>query len=491
MAKQTATIEDIPHELVETPAGATAEIPTVQDTIKNEIRKFNLADSAIAELKKQYGGLKIQDANDTKAYKAVTEALAIVRTKRTSVEKKRKELKASYLETGRAIDAEAARLTVLLEEIETPLTNEKKRIDDEKENARLEKERQEQERLQGRVSALLENGMMFNGSFYAIGETITVDVVTLKQFPDEHFTLLLDKVRAENQKILNAKAEQERLANEERDRIEKQRQEQEAERLRLENEWKEMDRQREEMKAQRVELRKQVLINAGFIYAYGHSLYDSEMQMKFKDAGEIRIRVGDFAELSGDAWDAKFFEIRAQVNRFRVMQEEEDQKLPKQKAEDEKKIREQEAERQRTRGRVRELAALFNNQLKHDSAGNLYAEFKVEGGTEYFQAFMGDIVKMDDAAWGTHVNQLRDSWEDLAGRADDYTKAQERKAEEARKAAMSDVERVDAFLLSVTEVMKASPEVENPEIKKALNDFREDVEGSASGLIGILSAFKK
>lgn len=487
MAKQTATIEDIPHELVETPAGATAEIPTVQDTIKNEIRKFNLADSAIAELKKQYGGLKIQDANDTKAYKAVTEALAIVRTKRTSVEKKRKELKASYLETGRAIDAEAARLTVLLEEIETPLTNEKKRIDDEKENARLEKERQEQERLQGRVSALLENGMMFNGSFYSIGETITVDVVTLKQFPDEHFTLLLDKVRAENQKILNAKAEQERLANEERDRIEKQRQEQEAERLRLENERKEMDRQREEMKAQRVELRKQVLINAGFV----ESNIKDTVHFKTRSSGEIYVNLNTIVDMTGDQWDAKFFEIRADINKLRTMQTEEDDKLAKQKAEDEKKIREQEAERQRTRGRVRELAALFNNQLKHDSAGNLYAEFKVEGGTEYFQAFMGDIVKMDDAAWGTHVNQLRDSWEDLAGRADDYTKAQERKAEEARKAAMSDVERVDAFLLSVTEVMKAAPEVENPEIKKALNDFREDVEGSASGLIGILSAFKK
>lgn len=486
MVKQTATIEDIPHELVETPAGATAEIPTVQDTIKNEIRKFNLADSAIAELKKQYGALKIQDANDTKGYKAVTEALAVVRTKRTSVEKKRKELKADYLQTGRAIDAEAARLTVLLEEIETPLTNEKKRIDDEKENARLEKERQEQERLQGRVSALLENGMMFNGSFYAIGETITVDVVTLKQFPDEHFTLLLDKVRAENQKILNAKAEQERLAKEERDRIEKQRQEQETERLRLENERKEMDRQREEMKAQRVELRKQVLINAGFV----ESNIKDTVHFKTRSSGEIYVNLNTIVDMTGDQWDAKFFEIRADINKLRTMQTEEDDKLAKQKAEDEKKIREQEAERQRTRGRVRELAALFNNQLKHDSAGNLYAEFKVEGGTEYFQAFMGDIVKMDDAAWNDHVKAMRAQWDDLTSRADEHRQYLKRQADEAKRAAMSDVEKVEGFLLGVIEAMKTAPEVENPEIKKALNAFRENSEIHINEFADFLAAFK-
>ena len=91
---------------------------TVEDVISTEIKKFNLADAKIAELKEKFKDLSISGVQDKDGYKGVSEAIKVVRTYRTGVEKVRKHIKDDYLKTGRAIDEEAKRLTALLEEIE-------------------------------------------------------------------------------------------------------------------------------------------------------------------------------------------------------------------------------------------------------------------------------------------------------------------------------------------------------------------------------------
>jgi hypothetical protein len=70
----------------------------------------------------------------------------------------RQALKSDYLRIGRGIDAEAVRLTDLILEIEDPLDEQLKAIDQLKAAAKQEAERKEQEKLQGRVTSLIDAG---------------------------------------------------------------------------------------------------------------------------------------------------------------------------------------------------------------------------------------------------------------------------------------------------------------------------------------------
>jgi hypothetical protein len=111
--------------------------------------EYNVTDSAIAGLAEKYSNLTITNSSD---YKQVSIAIGTIRDLRVNVEKKRKELKEGALVWGRKVDAEAKRITLLLEEIESPLKLTKQAWDDEKERQRLERERIEKER----VSNILE-----------------------------------------------------------------------------------------------------------------------------------------------------------------------------------------------------------------------------------------------------------------------------------------------------------------------------------------------
>ena len=95
--------------------------------------KYNITDQAINQLRSKYESLEITDKD---SYREVVTAISDVRKRRTSVETRRKELKAKSLDYGRRVDAEAKRITMLLEEIEEPL-KEKRIAEDLRESKRL------------------------------------------------------------------------------------------------------------------------------------------------------------------------------------------------------------------------------------------------------------------------------------------------------------------------------------------------------------------
>ena len=79
---------------------------------------FSVTDAGIAELEAKHRGLVVAHG-DKKGYLALTQAIAEVRTARTDVEKRRKELKQDALEYGRLVDSTAKAITERLEAIET------------------------------------------------------------------------------------------------------------------------------------------------------------------------------------------------------------------------------------------------------------------------------------------------------------------------------------------------------------------------------------
>lgn len=106
---------------------------------------------ALAALEGRFANLVV-DVSTKKGLEAATKDVAELRTLRTSLEKRRKELKAPLLLQEKALDSEAARLTAKISALEEPI---KLQVDAENariENARLEK--LEAERL--RVEAIAQ-----------------------------------------------------------------------------------------------------------------------------------------------------------------------------------------------------------------------------------------------------------------------------------------------------------------------------------------------
>jgi len=103
----------------------TFSVPDVQQ----ELTRFSPSDAAIAEMADKYLPLTIKGLDDRKGYAEVHAARMIVRGKRTEVERVRVDLKRDALEFGRKVDAEAKRITALLEPIENHLAEQESVID--------------------------------------------------------------------------------------------------------------------------------------------------------------------------------------------------------------------------------------------------------------------------------------------------------------------------------------------------------------------------
>lgn len=95
-------------------------------------------ENAEIELRNKYHDLP--PASTREGYEAHRIAIAELVKTRTAVEKRRKELKAEYLEAGRRIDSFAKYITEIIENIEKPIRDAKAIVDDAKERERRAKE---------------------------------------------------------------------------------------------------------------------------------------------------------------------------------------------------------------------------------------------------------------------------------------------------------------------------------------------------------------
>jgi colicin import membrane protein len=413
-----AVTEDISHEVVSEQTQAPAPV-TIQDRATLEIAKFSLPDARIAELKQAYGGLTIA-AN---GLDAVKKARAEVRSLRTGLENKRKELKADYLETGRKIDAEAKRLTELLLEVETPLDEEIKKDEAEKERIRQEKEEKEQAILNQRINDLLANGMAFNGSYYAIGKIVAIDVVTLKNFKDEDFTRLLDRVKSENAAIV---AERERLAAEEAaeaQRMKEEKEQQEAERARLEKERAQIESEKLQMIQEVRQHRSETLENYGIYF---------KSALNGWAFNEVTVSPAHLGTMPADEWQ----NILAAAKSYYQKQQEENERLEKERA----------AKNEQDNAR---RAVLLGMGLKY-AQGVFFLD---DEGTAVLKYTEAKVLSYDEKEFSEAVNFITKQIADVHAaiekdkenkRLEAAKAAQEQEA--ARVAALSDAAKVKEYL---------------------------------------------
>ena len=453
---------------------------TVEDVISTEIKKFNLADAKIAELKEQFKDLEISGVEDKDGYKAVSEAIKIARTYRTGVEKVRKQIKEDYLKTGRAIDEEAKRLTASLEEIENPLKDKKQEIDDE---IQAEKDRQEAEaqaKTDKRVEELEAVGIKFDGRFYSIGEDISVDIVTIKDFTDEQFTEFKNRVSAVNDKLQEAERIK-NLHNERREMLldfwayvpedfknlnfgemfeenfktllEQAKQGKadfdEAQRKQAE----EAKKQADERKALNYEKRSFKFEKEGFEVAEnGNLLFSTE-------SGQILIQKQDLEEISNEAFDT-LFETKKREKETLLNKSKD---LQKQREADAQRKAEEEAEKKKSE----ELEAKTNSRIET----LLKLGLKFDGVQTYifhdinFDIF-ADIKTMSDADWSEAIIGATKRKAEIEKEIAD-------KEEAERVQKLPEIQKAERY---VEEVLKIQiPQINGAEIATVLADFKNKI----------------
>jgi hypothetical protein len=128
------------------------------DHTQHFAEEFRVSEADVAVLSNKYLSLKILGAVDKKGYALVHAGRMEVREVRIHIEKTRKRLKEESLEYGRAVDAEAKRITNMIAPVEEYLLAEEKRIDDELEAVKRAKQKELDDRNQARMDALLAVG---------------------------------------------------------------------------------------------------------------------------------------------------------------------------------------------------------------------------------------------------------------------------------------------------------------------------------------------
>lgn len=453
---------------------------TVEDVISTEIKKFNLADAKIAELKEQFKDLKISGVEDKDGYKAVSEAIKIVRTYRTGVEKVRKQIKEDYLKTGRAIDEEAKRLTASLEEIENPLKDKKQEIDDE---IQAEKDRQEAEaqaKTDKRVEELEAVGIKFDGRFYSIGEDISVDIVTIKDFTDEQFSEFKNRVSAVNDKLQEAERIK-NLHNERREMLldfwayvpedfknlnfgemfeenfktllEQAKQGKadfdEAQKKQAE----EAQRQADERKALNYEKRSFKFEKEGFeVQENRHVVFKCE-------SGNIIVLAEELETLSNEDFEELFtkkIELKNQfLNNFKEIKEKREAEARK-KAEEEAEKKKSEELEAKTTSRIETLLKLglkfdgVQTYIFHDINFDIFADIKTMSDADWSEAIIGATKRKAEIE-----KEIADKEE----------------AERVQK--LPEINKAERY---IDEVMKvAFPQLQNGEIAEVLADFKNKI----------------
>lgn len=243
---------------------------------KTEVGEYKPIEASLAALRHKYQAVVFQ-VNTKEGDKEAREARRELVGLRTSLEEKRAELKKPVLELGRAIDAEAKRITAEIEALEKPIdeqikAEEKRKADERAAREAAEKaEREAREKAEkARVDAIQAKiRAIANKPFEVLGkkpldienainqvEFTPVTDVEFEEFvieASEARETAVSKLREMHAAAVHQEEEEKRLAAE-REQLEQQRREQEA---KLEAERQELERKRQEQQVREDEQRRQ------------------------------------------------------------------------------------------------------------------------------------------------------------------------------------------------------------------------------------------
>lgn len=440
--EKSPVVHDIEHEEVhESSLISTPAVLNPEEQIKQELQKFNLADAGIEALKKAYGQLVISGPDDKAGYKATREAWAEVRSKRTGLEKKGLEIRNQYKVITQAVAKEEDRLVALITPLEEDLYKKWKAIDEEKDRIKREQEEAEQRQLMARVEEVLALGMVFRDGFYQIGDTISMDVATLRSLPADQYEKLKTAISTKAAEIKEAA----RLAQEQKDREAAELKRQQDELKRQQDELKaqqdEMARQREELEKQRreaarlkVENRRNQLAALGFVLNSWTMEWDN-------GHSDISHKLELIETMEDEAWPAFIEATKTRI------QEKNDAKS-KYLAEKEKEAKEKERQRLDAERLEREKKAAEDRKRAFIGAAFVGVSFSYTGQSFTFEnpsgaleITMDELLQLSDEEINDRAREFKKQIEELKELQDAKDREAKEAAEKQRVAGLKDAER--------------------------------------------------
>jgi len=248
MIEQNQNTEQTPFTPVEVVESHQLVLPTEKDF---EVVLMGKVDDRIAEASKELSKLLKGSYTDKKAYNAMKDFKnKIIVKMRTGTSGRADEL----LEDARKYTNKVHEIKKsIIEKVQTKLElkavawlEEADRIAKEEENKKI---KEAQERFDSRLKELTENGVSFNGQWYAIND-IAIGKQMLEEMNDEVYADLLAKVKVQNE--ANIKEAQRKIQ-------EQALLAQQQEKLKIENErkQKELDEQKAQLEKQQAEFKAQ------------------------------------------------------------------------------------------------------------------------------------------------------------------------------------------------------------------------------------------
>lgn len=292
---------------------------------------FEATKEALEEMVSQSSMLTVAGADDKEGIAAVRAKRLEYKKIRTSIENRRKELKADALKYGQEVDGMAKALTAIIEGEEDRLKHEEDIVKREQERLAKEAEEKRQAMVEERCRLVEEAGAIASSHQIAgWTEEQFAEFLTEKRAEKKAREEQAAAEEAERQRVAaEQKAEAERLAKE-REELERQRKEQEAaaaaerrkEEERLAAERAELERQKKEaeFRNQRIQARTLLLADQQFAHSYtGDQLADmppAEWEQLLETARRRRAER-----------DRAASEEQARLERQRLEQEAEQQRI--------------------------------------------------------------------------------------------------------------------------------------------------------------------
>ncbi len=218
--------------------------PNASTEFELQVIKFNVTDSAIAEMRNNYMALRIDGYEDKNGYKVVYNARQIVKNKRILVGKTSKELQNPYKEKIEAIKTEEKRILELLAPIENYLEQQEDDYNNQIERIKKEASEKEHHRIQERIDKLSNFGFR-------------VDYSDIKSMTDISFNELLKQAETKYNEDLKAKEEAERLQKEEAERLLAQKRELELQRHEQARQQKQLEMEQQILAAEKQAIENQ------------------------------------------------------------------------------------------------------------------------------------------------------------------------------------------------------------------------------------------
>ena len=416
-------------------------------------------------MKEEASKIEIKGMEDKAGYKAAKEMLSKVKKTRTSVEAKRKDLKSEYLEIGRGIDGEAKRLTDSILEIEEPLSEKIRAIDNEIQIEKERKEREAEEKLKTRVEELLSIGLEFNGMLYVRGN-ISVDIVTIKNLNDKDYEVLKSKIILEKERL--EKEEAERKAEEERIEAERKAEAErvEAERIRQEEAQKKLDEEREKFEREKAEYEKKIreerlVSRVDKLVADGASQDDNSVYF-IGESGNI-----NYGKKLIEYWsEEEFIENREKLVHTIAQIKANDQAIKLEREEEAKKNAKLEAEQKEAERVQAERQQKLDARL--DAVTKLGLKFDGEN-TFAFHDINFDLLDLKTYS----DEQFNDAIIGATKRKSEIEVELAKKAEEEKLAKLPDLDKIERYIQEVNSI--SIPAMATEEGAELLSAFRAEI----------------